>query len=85
MATFEIFNSICLPQKNLKLAIFNYFENNAMEIIITFPRAEKNEECTLCLHSSDKCASCGSEWNSGFPPGSSQTSPFIKMWSLPSY
>lgn len=44
MTTFEIFNSICLPQKNLKLAIFNYFENNAMEIIITFPRAEKNEE-----------------------------------------
>lgn len=48
MAPLEIFHSICLLQRNMKLAIFNYFESNAMEIIMAFPRTEKME-CTLCV------------------------------------
>lgn len=33
----------------MKLAIFNYFENNPMEIIMTFPRTEKMR-CALCVY-----------------------------------
>lgn len=41
MVIFEIFYLICLLQRNTKLVIFNYFENNIMEIVMIFLRMEK--------------------------------------------
>lgn len=55
MAEFEIFHTVCLLYKNMKLTIFNYFENNEMEIIMTFSRRGRMKcALSLCLYGKDE-------------------------------
>jgi hypothetical protein len=85
MATLEIFHSICLLQRNTKLAIFNYIENNAMETVMTSPRMEKLK-CTLGVYTAAMSVShVALNGTLEFSLGSPQMSQFFKIKYFSSY
>lgn len=85
MATLEIFHSICLLQRSMKWTIFNYFENNAMETIMTFPKMEKIK-CTLCVYTAAmSLPHVALNGTLEVSPGSPQMSWFFKKKYFSSY